>query len=375
MGDKTNIEWTDETWNPIVGCSVVSPGCTNCYAMKQAARIEMMHEGRHALHAGDGGVNANAPPTPYAGLTQASKAGPVWTGKVAMANDQTLTKPLRWKRGRRIFVNSMGDLFHESVPDAWIDRVFAVMALAPQHTFICLTKRAKRMREWAHYSRRGGVIFSMLDVIDERKEGGHKQAVETPWPLPNVVLGVSAEDQPRADERIPDLLATPAAKRIVSIEPMLGPIELSRFVSSSPLFGIDENRKTYVIEEGRGLDGVILGGESGPGARPMHPDWARSVRDQCAAASAPFFFKQWGEFREFDTGPPPHQEVDNDSESADAIYAAAINPSFVVPDGRHFARIGLPLNTPARLIERVGKARAGRLLDGRSHNDFPRSRA
>ena len=131
MADKTGIEWTDATWNPIVGCSVVSPGCTHCYAMSMAARIEKMTPGSH-----------------YAGLTDASKAGPVWNGRLALAPDHILTQPLRWQKPRRIFVNSMGDLFHEDVPDDWIDRVFAVMALAPQHTFQVLTKRAERMRNY-----------------------------------------------------------------------------------------------------------------------------------------------------------------------------------------------------------------------------------
>jgi hypothetical protein len=140
MADKSAIEWTDATWNPVVGCSIVSPGCTNCYAMKMAARIEKMASSPMAAH-----VNVQ---THYAGTTQRSKAGAVWTGKVARAPEHILTQPLKWKRPRKIFVNSMGDLFHESIPDEWIDRVFAVMALAPQHTFQVLTKRAERMRSY-----------------------------------------------------------------------------------------------------------------------------------------------------------------------------------------------------------------------------------
>ena len=216
----TKIEWCEESWNPIVGCSLVSPGCTNCYAMKQAARIEAMFVGTH-MKAGGGTPFA---PSHYAGLTQDSKAGPVWTGKVAMVDNHALTKPLRWKRPREIFVNSMGDLFHEAVPDAWIDRVFAVMALAPQHTFICLTKRAKRMREYMASGRATAVgreAFAM--VLDDHARNPKSNLGDgikltgdifhlAAWPLPKVVLGVSAEDQPRADERIPELLATPGPR-------------------------------------------------------------------------------------------------------------------------------------------------------------------
>lgn len=242
MGDKTGIEWTDSTWNPIVGCSIVSPGCTNCYAMAQAARIVAMQPTSH-----------------YAGTTQPSKAGAVWTSKVALAPDHILTAPLRWKRARRIFVNSMGDLFHEAVPDDWIDKVFAIMARCPQHQFQVLTKRSKRMREYATIASDMGQHWLALREVDEI------------WPLPNVWLGVSAEDQARADERIPDLLATPAAVRFVSAEPLLGPIDFSRF---GP------------------VDQIIVGGESGTGFRPMQIEWAEDIMRQCREAGTAFFFKQ-----------------------------------------------------------------------------------
>ena len=362
----SKIEWCDRSdWNPIRGCTRVSEGCRHCYAEQIAGRFS------------DEGA-------PFDGFaTRVGREGR-WTGKVELIEDR-LTLPLKWRKPAVVFVNSGADLFHESLPDAAIDRVFAVMALAPHLTFVCLTKRAKRMRQWADTPERVDRVAdeafeianaaACANLFKARRAamaaGVERAPVSLKWPLRNVVLGVSVEDQPRADERIPDLLATPAAKRIVSIEPMLGPISArwAKWVDAQATF--DRQGSINHLEGLRGLDGVILGGESGPHARPMHPDWARSVRDQCAAAGVPFFFKQWGEFREFDTGPPPHEEIDNDSESADAIYAAAINPSFVTPDGRRFARIGLPLNTPARLIERVGKSRAGRLLDGREHNDLP----
>lgn len=221
----TKIEWTEQTWNPIAGCSLASPGCTNCYAMTMAARIARMNpELEH-----------------YRGLTQSSKAGPVWTGKVALAPEHTLTAPLRRRKPTMYFVNSMSDLFHEDVPDEWIDRVFAVMALCRdgasgadphprEHTFQVLTKRSKRMQS---YMTAGGVAARVMDAAELIACGGEKAKSwgpdwTMPWPLPNVWLGVSCEDKRRADERVPDLLATPAAVRFVSAEPLLGPIDFTR---------------------------------------------------------------------------------------------------------------------------------------------------
>lgn len=270
MSDATKIEWTDATWNPIVGCSVVSPGCTNCYAMKLA--------GTRLAHSAI-----------YAGLTQASKAGPVWNGKARLI-ESALEKPLRWAKPRRIFVNSMGDLFHEAIPDSWIDAVFAIMARCPQHTFQVLTKRAARMRQ---YSERALANRLALDLPRDC------------WPLPNVWLGVSAEDQTRWAERVPPLCATPAAIRFVSAEPLLGWIDPSS-------------------QQLAALDWIIVGGESGPGSRPMHEHWASILRDRAQAARIAFFFKQWGDWR----------------------------------DGA-----------------RLGKAKAGRELFGRTHDAFPETKS
>lgn len=282
MTHNTGIEWTHtpgyrgETWNPIVGCSVVSPGCKRCYAMTFAG---------HRL---DG--NPNTPH--YAGTTQASSAGPVWTGKVGKASDKTLAAPLRWKKPRAVFVNSMGDLFHEAVPNAWIDQVFAVMALAPQHVFIILTKRAERMREYLADEWRASArwVVGALRVVKDYADSNH-QVTAAGFPLPNVWLGVSAEDQTRADERIPALLETPAAVRFVSCEPLLGAVDLTGECPNAIAEASDLPRYRLLIEQ---LDWVIAGGESGKDARPMHPGWARSLRDQCAAAGVPYFFKQWG---------------------------------------------------------------------------------
>lgn len=267
MGDNTAIEWADATWNPITGCSIVSPGCTNCYAMRQAGRL------------------LDKPGSHYHGTTRRVNGKAVWTGTVAMAPDHILTAPLKWKKPRRIFVNSMGDLFHESVPDEWIDRVFAVMALCPQHTFLVLTKRSVKMRKYVAADRFGEIMEHAGAILDG--------PLVVDWPPPNVHLGVSCEDQARADERIPDLLATPAAVRFVSAEPLLGPID---FANIRPAERDEVDALTgFDFDQGGArerLDWVIAGGESGPDARPMHPDWARAIRDQCEAAGAAFFMKQ-----------------------------------------------------------------------------------
>lgn len=237
------IQWTDATWNPTRGCSVVSPGCVNCYAMKQAHRFS-----------GKG--------KPYEGLTKQTKAGPQWTGRVVL-DEETLRKPLTWKTPKRVFVNSMSDLFHESLPDEFIDAVFAVMARCPQHQFQVLTKRADRLRAY-------GARFAH----DWRLCGPGGEHIVGMAPLSNVWLGVSVETQPYADERIPLLLQTPAAVRFISAEPLLGLITL----------------------DGRhsGLNWVIVGGESGPGARPCEIAWIRSIVRQCQAAGVPCFVKQVG---------------------------------------------------------------------------------
>jgi protein gp37 len=462
----TGIEWTDETWNPLAGCTIHSAGCTNCYAMKMAARLEAMGS------------------PVYQGLTKKTKAGPVWTGKVNFS-EKALLKPLRWKKPRKIFVNSMSDLFHEDVPDEWIDRVFAVMALCPQHSFQLLTKRSGRMREYcsdpatpfrvarsmakiinapdgpeefrpverfpsyivsshghvysekrgkrkrlrpdageqghlrvplfreggprrgermsvhrlvlcafkgsppsenaqgrhldgdprnnaignliwgdqaenwqdskAHGSFRRYSKLTEAQVAEIRERGGRGEAaysiakdfpvsdtqvrniltgeqwsVAPPlkWPLATVWLGVSVEDQRTADERIPDLEATPAAVIWISAEPMLGQLELGEL----------------------NVDWVVCGGESGPGSRPMHPDWARSLRDQCAAAGVKFLFKQHGDW------------VALDADGGEWPTNTKTMCRLTV-DGKR-ADDGHPM-------QRVGKGKAGRLLDGVLHDGYP----
>lgn len=383
----TKIEWTEATWNPIVGCSIVSPGCTNCYAMKMAARIERMSPS--LAH--------------YRGLTQPSKAGPVWTGKVALASEHVLTEPLRRRKPTMYFVNSMGDLFHEDVPDGWIAYVWSIMMQCPQHTFQVLTKRSGRMRAWidlwndltgdtdpmefknargpdavrkAHPSGRGLLFADYLDVLLHLAGGKVPDGAAWPtfdwmhgwkyWPSvpPNIWLGVSAERQQEADARIPDLLATPAAVRFVSAEPLLGPVDFTRIGDCrGPHDAIGADLATSFDET---LDWIIVGGESGPGARPMHPDWARSIRDQCQAADVAFFFKQWGEW-----APGPRHPVGSEAGSMTAMTCVSSTERRNVGRKSWLAGCGdhsIPL-------DRVGKARAGRRLDGRTWDEMPATAA
>jgi protein gp37 len=226
MGETT-IEWTDVTWNPVAGCAVLTAGCTNCYAMRMAARLEAM------------GVDK------YQGLTRKSGERYVWTGKVR-CDESVLAAPAAWRRPRRIFVNSMSDLFHADVPVDFIRRVWAAMANAPQHSFQILTKRPDRMREVVRSER--------LDV------------------LPHVWLGTSVEDGSVLD-RLDELRATPAAVRFVSFEPLIGSV---------------------VEADLREIHWAIVGGESGPRARPMEETWVDEIHDLCREARTAFFFKQWG---------------------------------------------------------------------------------
>lgn len=272
MAGKSNIEWTGHTWNPIAGCSVKSPGCKHCYAMPMAARLEAMGQ---AL---------------YVGLTTLTKAGPVFNGTVRQAGEHVLLAPLKRKKPTVYFVNSMSDLFHENVPDEWIDRIFAVMALSPQHTFQVLTKRADRMREYCltlgrhHEVDRVSIAMKKIYAdIGFGASGAFYTMGKVGWHFKNIWLGVSTERQTEADERIPLLLETPAAVRFISAEPLLAPIILH------PL-----GCGTNALSSGTGpnLDWVIVGGESGRGYRMMNSDWARSLRDQCADAGVAVFIKQ-----------------------------------------------------------------------------------
>lgn len=356
MGE-TPIQWTDHTWNPAVGCSVKSAGCTNCYAMTMAARIEKMGNAPH-----------------YAGLTTPSRAGPVFNGKVAMAPDHIVEAPLRRKKPTKYLVNSMGDVFHENMPDAWIDRIIAVTALCPQHTFQILTKRPDRMRDYMRRRDEQGHHPAFTDAVCMALTGRwntpelHARDFEA---LPNVWLGTSVEDQKTADERIPALLDTPAAIRFISYEPALGPISF-RWATWDSWKDDHGNQRSSVNEyDGlRMLDWVICGGESGPNARPMHPDWARSVRDQCAEAGVPFLFKQWGEFVEIDGIRCRGNEagISRQDRGNDVCWLKKDGATVSLSD--RLACLESVWGTSC-IIKRVGKKAAGRLLDGVEHNGFP----
>ncbi|SEE76002.1 protein gp37 [Rhizobiales bacterium GAS188] len=224
---ETSIEWTDATWNPVGGCTILTAGCTNCYAMRMAARLDAM------------GIEK------YRGLTRKSGGRHIWTGRVTL-DERALAVPTNWKRPRRIFVNSMSDLFHERVPVDFIERVWAVMRGTRQHTYQILTKRPERMRE---------ILVNARFPV-----------------LPNVWLGTSVEDS-KVLRRLDDLRLTPAKIRFVSFEPLIGSVA-----------GADLT----------GIHWAIVGGESGPRARPMDEAWLREIHMLCGPAGAAFFFKQWG---------------------------------------------------------------------------------
>ncbi|MDF4254634.1 phage Gp37/Gp68 family protein [Streptomyces sp. WMMB303] len=293
MAQQSSIEWCDATWNPVTGCTKVSPGCDRCYAETFAERWRGT-PGHHF----------------EVGFDLTLRPG-------------ALTTPLRWRKPRRIFVNSMSDLFHQDVPDEYIARVWAVMALTPHHTYQVLTKRHGRMRSLLRSGHFRQLCESAeADLVGDEATpmpGYKRRAYLRQWwshfatPLPNVWLGVSVEDQQRADLRIPALLETPAAVRFLSCEPLLGPVEITDHVSQpcpccmgeghDPACGdCDVNR----CEDGhiRMLHWVIAGGESGTGARLMHPAWARELRDQCVQEHIPFFFKQLGTVAARELGVP-----------------------------------------------------------------------
>lgn len=330
MSAISKIAWTERTWNPVIGCSKVSEGCRNCYAIRMAHRL---------------GANPQTPQ--YKGLTQVKGGKPEWTNKVYCLEDRLLD-PLSWKKPRMIFVNSMSDLFHEDVPDEFIDKVFAVMALCPQHFFQVLTKRPKRMADYLNgVSLVGGTkgrTYRWDCKADKYRTGDLNESIALEFPLQNVWIGTSIEDQETADERIPHLLQCPAVVRFLSCEPLLGAVYLTRIHD-------DEIGATWDVLE-MGISQVIVGGESGPGARPMNPDWARSLRDQCASAGVPFFFKHWGEWvDEF------HPKVN--------LEKHKVNSDFVEPCGENYDYKGI-------YMFRVGKKAAGRLLDGRTWDEYPK---
>lgn len=287
MGDRTGIAWTDMTWNPVRGCTRVSAGCENCYAEREARRHSHpggAYEGLvRAIPSGGAGLDPGS-----RGYRPPNKMAARWTGKIRLVPEK-LDEPLRKRKPRRIFVDSMGDLFHEGVPDEFIDKVFAISSLAPQHTLQVLTKRGERMRDYFASPYRFAFIEGEAQAIYAKRTGEDPSMWLAVQDLPNVQLGVSVEDQKTADERIPLLLQTPAAVRFVSLEPLLERIELRR----RTWWTADGTRHTA----GPHLEGIhwaIVGGESGPGARPCDVEWIRYLVRQCREAKVPVFVKQMG---------------------------------------------------------------------------------
>lgn len=350
----SKIEWTERTWNPVTGCNKVSQGCKNCYA-------EVMHKRLMSI-----------------ALKKYSR--PFLDG--AFPYEPDLMIPLRWKKPCMIFVNSMSDLFHENVPFIFIRKVFEVMAKCQHHTFQILTKRPYQMQkffQWVH------------PVHGDNSPG---------FPLPNVWIGVSVEDQQTANERIKILQQIPAAVRFLSCEPVLEPIDINEAYNSYRQFGpicssctgsghyhdnfntpCPDCKQTGINDEA--IHWVIAGGESGHNARPMHPDWIRSLRDQCKAAAVPFFFKQWGEYMplEFDAQPPFRYFSNNpkkliDAHGIDVLDAETSEAGYY--NGHRFVdpmeSILICEETESEQCDflKVGKKRAGRVLDGSIHNEYPK---
>jgi protein gp37 len=322
---------TPETWNPVSGCSPVSEGCDNCYASTMGNRMKANPRSvRHGKEFSE-----------------------------VMFHPERLAKPLGWKKSRVVFVNSMSDLFHGSVTFEQIAAVFGIMAATPWHRYIILTKRPERAKEFFNQldeEQQGGAmptlgrkIYKYIKLLDESDQQS--------WPLPNVWLGVSAENQEQADKRLPILLDLKAgghiSKAMVSIEPMLDWIGLTRFSHSyGPVHGGVFNALTGFVsiyqrknwQKIAALDWVIVGGETGSKARPMHPDWVRSIRDQCKETSTPFYFKQWGEWATKEQG-----------QNIKKLGMGAIE--YTPPSGVKYFKLG--------------KKAAGHLLDGVEHLEIP----
>lgn len=389
MSETTKIEWTSThnpdgtvtpgaTWNPIIAtrrdtgkrgwhCEKVSPACDHCYAAGMNKRS-------------DGLVGIGT------GLNYAPDSLP----KVDISlHEKTLLAPLKWKRGRKIFVCSMTDAFGDWVPDEMLDRMFAVAALCPQHDFQFLTKRPERAFDYVE-SRLLNGVNEMIDLWHARGMPGAPKGRAFPrfhesWPLPNVWMGVTAENQEAWDLRIPILLQTPAAVRFVSCEPLLGPVDVRPYLATMRCLScgylgnedIEEcpscaSSREYeygpiALESGSdrlgSLDWIIAGGESGPKARPTHPDWARSLRDQCQAAGVSFFWKQWGAFSAEKPSPCKNWTlIDRQGNTFEDTTAW---------NGKR----GADSDTGEEYVYRVGKKAAGRLLDGREWNEFPAVKA
>ena len=340
---QTKIQWTDKVWNALAGCNDKSEGCRNCYARRMAHRLELMGQEK------------------YKGLTVLQGSRIVWTGKITF-NEKALMEPLKWRKPCRIFVNSMSDLFHHNVTDDQIDHIFAVMALCPQHEFQVLTKRPDRMLSYITGLRKTANdwleklaeqepdkkhTFTPSDVLNLRWmhwRMNHGPAFPYgPWPLRNVLLGTSVENQSAADERLGTIamIGRIGWRTMVSFEPLLGP------VLANPVW-LALGPETW----------AIVGGESGPGARPMHVDWARLLRDQCVDAGIPYFFKQQGAWAHA---------------GCDAFGKIKGEIRHIRSDGSFWNEEEMPEdeNADVLTVVHVGKKAAGDLLDGQQWHQFP----
>ena len=335
------------TWNFLIGCTKKSAGCRHCYAIRQAWR--MMHNPNPKIA------------TKFEGTVHKDSKGELnWTGRINF-DDDTLAVPLKWRLPRRIFVNSLSDLFHPNVQDAWIDAAFAVMALCPQHTFQILTKHPDRAAAYfkdieGRMDAIGSQAYDRFDVMFSG-DATTDDFVQFGLPLPNVQILTSVEDQPSADERIPWLMKIPAAVRGISAEPLLGPINLAQA-------GLEIRMRDLNEPDEVNLNWVIAGGESGPSARPSHPDWFRDLRDQCIAAEIPFFFKQWGAWsNEGECDDPCGRCVMALRSWNGTAWRGSELTGTDWQSGSHL--------TGALQLHPVGKKAAGRLLDGVEWNQYP----
>jgi protein gp37 len=352
---RTKIEWTEEVWNPIGGCTRISPGCENCYAETMAGRFSDPGQWGHEL--------ATRGRRPDGAIAYR------WTGKLVERPYETLTTPLRWRRPREVFVNSTSDLFHERVSDETIDKVFAIMALCPQHKFQVLTKRGWRLREY--FEDLPERIKRIAVAATEFSEQG-----SLTLPLPNVALGVSVES-PDYLHRCDDLLHAPAATRFVSAEPLLAMTSFAKYLQGidvqlplpeleapAPqcMLSAPEPVPNYQVREFRALDGIIVGGESGHGARPMHPDWVRLIRNECARFGRAFFFKQWGHWKTV---------YDRDMDDPDWRQCHTVECKTMAGQWLNLeGGTGFHGERVVRVVP-TGKGAAGRKLDGETYDQLP----
>lgn len=308
MSENTKIEWADNTFNPWIGCTQIAPGCDGCYAKAFDRRFEVSG---HAMHWG-------------AGVARRRTSEANWG------------LPLRWDRAAKVrgirtkvFCASLADVFDNEVPVQWRMDLFKLIADTPNLDWLVLTKRV------------GNALQMLRD---------HRLPVKTkPWPWPNVWIGATICNQEEANRDIPKLLGIPAAKRFLSIEPLLGPVRLNRLLIE-PLEGCSQAGQRFI-------DWVIVGGESGPNARPMHPDWARSLRDQCESAGVPFLFKQWGQWA-------PALAIDENDERE-------LQQRWIRHDGITVGEDDIQFFGGDEVVYQAGKKAAGRLLDGREWNEVP----